>query len=259
MTYSYGTKSWVLEHMSQGVFGRDILGKAAQVEPRTVSTWYRQEIMRLPKGRMQCNEYERGMAIALYRRAPKKLVEIAQTLRVNPDSVLRFSREVESESELSDLNARTSDALVITVKAVKKGFREFGADRFITDRSLWPCANPVFYMSWHMLDLKFNKVLEIEGMVRLGLFNKDYEKNLDRLGIGPSWKSMRNRKNSTIPSIRLNGPHKYRGAHRDGDVIKLDQQVQIQRLNGQLNNENFSWWRMHANIADKLMAGCNKN
>ena len=253
MTYSYATKSWVLEHMNRCLFGRETLAKAAWVEPRTISSWYRQERTRTSSGSRQCNEYERGMAICLYKFAPKHVAEIAKVLGVSKDTIWRFVSENRITGSNSDLIDRTSDALAILEEQVMDGVSRFGADKYIKSRELWPSSYQVFYLRWEVLDYRLHSLITNEvlrrNMGNLISLEKKYPEFVNSGSKTPD------RKNVNELKIRLAGPHKFRGSKFENGEFEMDPYVQANRQTGLFAGYSISPYMHQARIADYLMAG----
>lgn len=241
--------------MKDYIFGRDTISYVAKVEPKTVSSWYRKEINQQYSSKAQCNEYERGMAIALFRRSRSSLNQIAEILRIHPDSVRKFNEEVKVDQPSSDLIARTSDALVVTIPAVKKGFKEHGKKQYLNDRGLWPNPFDVFAMTWEMLDERFYEFLKIEQGIRCGVFHKNFRQNLDRQGIGLSWKARQSRRESVFPSKRLVGPHRFRGAKLIDDEFEISSQTDQARVVGRFVERELGKWMAGSKISKRLLCG----
>lgn len=254
MTYSYATKAWVLEHMKLYIFGRDILAHISNVNPKTISSWYRNEILHDKRRHIQCNEYERAMAIALYRKLPKRINVIADTFNIDKDTVRQFNSDV-GKSTYTDLYLRTSDALIITEPAVERGLNNHGEDRYLTDKFLWPNPFEIYYLTWLGLDYKFVNFLKTENALRLGLFHPEFDKNLNRGGYKLSWKASRNRSSSTVPSIRVVGPHRYRGAKLKNNELTFDSYTEQMRVTGRFVGSKIGYWMHECEITPNLLCG----
>ena len=152
MSYSHATREWALEQMWVCRFGRESIAEAASVRPRTISTWFRQEIRKLPYGHKLPNEYERSMGIVLGGFYPQLQEEIASAFKVPLRTLLQWKFDNESKRKNSDLIERTRQGVVLLEMLIDPQMDTEEVKQYILDRKLWPDPEWLYRITWRELD-----------------------------------------------------------------------------------------------------------
>jgi hypothetical protein len=173
MTHSYATRTWAMTHMSNDYFGLQTIARAAQVKPRTLQSWFRQETQRADLTIKMPREYERSMGIVLLDLCPKEIETIAALTFTNPRGLLQWRLENRQCPLSSDLRQRTFEAVIRLQPLVNKAIKKFGKERYLNNRNLWPDPNLVYEKTWIELDLLFRYTL-------IQLFNWRFNMDFDR-------------------------------------------------------------------------------
>jgi hypothetical protein len=145
-------------------FGRESIAEAACVKPRTISTWFRQEIRKLPYGRKLPNEYQRAMGIVLSSFYPQLKAEIASALKVPQRTLVQWKLENTRRSGAGDLLSRTREGVTLLEMLIdpKMGIEE--ALQYIHDRKSWPDPEWLYRNTWRELDDNMYTTIKFESI-----------------------------------------------------------------------------------------------
>ena len=169
MTHSYATRAWAIEHMSNDFFGLQAIASMACVNPRTLQTWFRQEIHRAKLTLKQPREYERAMGIILLDLLPHRDEQIAKLVFTNFRTLREWRVENRYRPLDSDLTHRTFQGVETLRRLVEKKLRKYGRENFLTDKMLWPDPNLIYEKTWKELDYLFYLSLIKQQNRNLGL------------------------------------------------------------------------------------------
>ena len=170
MSYSYATREWALAHMWMCRFGRESIAEAACVKPRTISTWFRQEIRKLPYGHKLPNEFQRGMGIVLSSFYPQLKEEIAKAFKVPQRTLLQWRSENKRGSGAGDLINRTREGVTLLEMLINPKMEKEEATEYIRNRSCWPDPEWLYRSTWRELDENMYTTIRFES-IRSGLMS----------------------------------------------------------------------------------------
>lgn len=230
MTHSYAKKAWVLEHLHRGVLGRDAIARGCGIPPRTVATWHRSEIGRLPPRMRTPREDERALGITLLQEFPGHREQIASMLRTKPRTLVEWRMQNRSKLYSGDLILATRlgvlhyTEIIHDYIIVRNGRLEFTRGNF-------PSAQPIYEVLWQIYDYFLITMLNESLEWLQSKIIRDVVKASRNLC--PKWYQL----DSLIREGRANrfspvliGPHKYRNAiiFEDGD-IEFDNSIARER------------------------------
>ena len=247
MTHSYALRAWAIEQMSQFIFGRETIAKAAGINPRTLSSWYRQETYRLKGGCHYPNEYERAFAIVVYRNGPDSLKSLSEVLKVPPRSIEEWHRIDRKMQYTSELQLRTNDGVVALGKIVEKDLQEYEINAYLADRQLWPDPRHVYEMTWLELDYRLRQMIAMEHIRRCGLPRY----RLGSLPVGEQFSELREAK-----KIIVVGPHATRGSTRTSEEhVDRDEFTERNRAKGRFVGLDLGRYENYSGVAENLLMG----
>lgn len=152
MTYSYATRAWALLHMEKNFFGLQTIATCADVKPKTLQSWFRQDTNRAPDTLKMPREYERAMGILLLDNFPEAIEKIAKQLNTNTRAVLQWRVENRYRPYSSELRRRTHEGTKILEKFVLSGIFNHGKEKYLDNKMLWPDPMLIFRETWLALD-----------------------------------------------------------------------------------------------------------
>ena len=208
MTYAYATRSWALAQMHLYVFGRDTIAEACDVPPRTLATWYRSDLGRLPSLLKVPREDQRALGLVLLKRYPSNQEEIANLVLTKPRTLLEWRYCNNSSEFTSDLFDRTRQAIDIYDSVIDK-YVELGSNGALKlIQGKLPDADMIYRPIWR----EYDDNLELMVKLRNDLKFYRYVSEEPLWGSKPIPNLSERIDSLSKISKRITGPHKLRNS-----------------------------------------------
>jgi hypothetical protein len=242
MTYAFATRSWALAQMHLYIFGRDTIAEACNVPPRTLATWYRSDLGKLPSLLKTPREDQRALGLVLLNRFPEHKEEIAQLVHTKPRTLLEWRQFNNSTQYRSDLFERTRQAFQIYDSVIDQ-YVVLGIDGALKlIRGKLPDAYMIYQPIWQEYDDNLELTVDLCNILKF----YRYASNRSFLG-GPPIPNLdeRIRRISDV-SKRITGPHALRNSTFKPDTYQdFSSETEKRRIKGRFGgkaNLSISPW-----------------